>query len=406
MVDGDQAHRQPALGGALARAAEQLLAGLKRLVRGPPWREQIRPVVEHQERAVAAAPVELAAQVLDPLGAQGRVLDVGEAVHVPGQAAVGVLLREHDHALAGVDELPEGRQRLVAGEGGDVVEQAGLIEGILDRARRHVGLEEQDHDLARVRVDELGDLAERICHSRGAELADGVAEPELALAARVAETELPGETLGRRQRLRRQRLGDPVAIAALGLEVGAHVAVGALHPPVRVDQEQAHPVSELAADRMALVGDEPVGAVGGREGVVGAGEDGPVEREIAELARAVAAIPGRDAGAVRVVGAVEDDEQHRRDRDHRGPRRQAADQQSALATALGRGRLLVRLQQEQQLAGAEEHQPGAGEQRGDPQGRVGVERQESAEGERADPATGPAGPRPWALEQPPQARRG
>ena len=177
--------------------------------------------------------------------------------------------------------------------------------------RRHVGLEEQDHDLVRVLVEELADVAERVGHLRRPELADGVTEEDLALSAALrAHPEVAGEPLGRREHGRRQPLRHPVALASLGLEVGPHAALRIGDPPMRVEEQQADAVVELAGDVVALVGDEPAWRVGGGERVVSAGEDDLVEPQVAEVGRAVAAVGEAGARAFSRAGARGDD-QHR-----------------------------------------------------------------------------------------------
>ena len=81
-------------------------------------------------------------------------------------------------------------------------------------------------------VEELADVVERVDHLRRPELADRVAEEDLLLPlARRADPDAAGEPLGRSQGRGGQRLDDLVAVAALGLEVGPHPAVGALRSP-------------------------------------------------------------------------------------------------------------------------------------------------------------------------------
>ena len=219
---------------------------------------------------------------------------------------------------------------------------------------------------------------------------------------------LPGEPLGRRQRLRRQRLGDPVAIAALGLEVGAHVAVASSPTPQCGSIRAGAPRRRAGGDRMALVGDEPAGAVGGREGVVGAGEDGLVERQVAELARAVAAIPRprcrRGPGRRRCRGPRAAPP---RPRSPRARDRQAADRAGC---ACDRSRPWTAARAAAAGAAARRCRRRPARRRRAARRSAGPSRsratRKAPRATRADPAAGPAGPRPWPLEQPPQARRG
>ena len=176
---------------------------------------------------------------------------------------------------------------------------------------------------------------EGVAEVGGAELAGRVAEPDVALAGLVlAKPDPPGDALGGGQGRRRQRLHDLVAVGSLGLEVGADPAVGALDAPVGVDQEEADAVVELALDGALLVGDQPSGAVGRRERVVGAGEDRLVQPQVAQVHRAVAARP-RQRLRFGVLGAVKNDEQRNGDGDHDGHSGRSGDGEAAAAMVLG-----------------------------------------------------------------------
>jgi hypothetical protein len=144
--------------------------------------------------------------------AQRCVLDKREAVQVPRQRPVGVLLRQHDQATIAPHQLAEGGERLAVVEGDHGAVEAGAGERLRDVGRAHVGLDEQDHDLAGVVVEERSHLGQRVDHPCGAELTDRVAEPDVALPPLVAADADPSdEALCRPKHVRRQALGDPVA---------------------------------------------------------------------------------------------------------------------------------------------------------------------------------------------------
>ena len=109
------------------RVADQLLVRLEGHVGSPARREQVGPLVEHQQRAVRIAPVELAAEVLRVGHAQRRVLDEREAVQIPGHRAVGVVLGEHDEALVLAHELAQRRQRQLSVEDRGVLLDPGAL---------------------------------------------------------------------------------------------------------------------------------------------------------------------------------------------------------------------------------------------------------------------------------------
>lgn len=74
--------------------------------------------------------------------------------------------------------------------------QAGVVEGPLDVARVDVRLDEDDEDLARARLEEAPDDPELLADRLGAELAERVAEEDLALAAQLAADGPAGEPVG------------------------------------------------------------------------------------------------------------------------------------------------------------------------------------------------------------------
>ena len=155
MVDGDQAHRQAALPGALVSPFDQEALGLERPVRHCPGREDVSPVVEHQHRAVGVAALEVAAELADLRGPERRVLDEGEAVEVPGTVPSASFSVSTSTRRLRRTSVPERRHRLVAVEGDHVAVEPRLLEDPLDVGRRHVRLDEEDHHLAAVLVEEL-----------------------------------------------------------------------------------------------------------------------------------------------------------------------------------------------------------------------------------------------------------
>src|SRR5215207_2959409 len=167
VVHGDQVDRQPVHTGAAVRARQDELLLLEWPVGAQPRWEEVAPVVEHEERAVGGAALALAAQLIATSGAERRVLDEREPVEVPGHGSVGVLLGEDDHAAVAPYQLAERGERLVAGEGGHVAVQIGSLEGLRDLGGGHVGLDEQDHDLAPVVVEELPNHLEGVDHAGG-----------------------------------------------------------------------------------------------------------------------------------------------------------------------------------------------------------------------------------------------
>ena len=242
----------------------------------------------------------------------------------------------------------------------------------------------------RLSVEKADDLLQRVLHPNGPQLADGVAEPDVALAGRVARAQPPGEPLGGLEHVGRQALGHPVAVTALGGEVRSHAAAFVLHAPVRIDQEEPDPVAQLARDRAALVGDEPARAVGGGERVVRTGEDGLVEAQLAERQRSVAGARARARGrrpTPVVASAGEDqhdcDERPNADRTRGGGDRQRPTARAPVVLACAGP---AALQHHKQLAGAEEDQHRAGGDRRNLDGERRVEHHEHAEHERADAA--------------------
>src|SRR5215207_95301 len=112
VVDRYQADRQAALAGATVRVRQYLALRLEGLVGTHPRREQIRPVVEHEERAIGVSALAPAAELVDLGRAERRVLYEGEPVEIPGDRAVGVLLGQDDHALVSPHERAQRGQRL------------------------------------------------------------------------------------------------------------------------------------------------------------------------------------------------------------------------------------------------------------------------------------------------------
>src|SRR5918999_1383052 len=226
---------------------------------------------------------------------------------------------------------------------------------------------------------------------RRTRLADGVTEPDIPLARRVAGAEASREPLGGLQHLGREALGDAVAAAALRHEVRAHVAIRVAHAPVRVDQKQADPVLQLPLDGAPLVGDEPPAAVRGGERVVRPGEHGLVETNVAESEGAVA-LPsvGNPIGGAR-IGAAARDHQHQRhgrpQHDHTGG---AGAGEGARAYPLALDlRLTGPLEQNEQLGGAEEDEQRAAGDREQLDRERRVEPHEDADAERRHAPRGP-----------------
>ena len=88
-----------------------------------------------------------------------------------------------------------------------------------------------------------------------------------------------------------------LARGRLAVEIGLHPPLDR-DPVVHVEEQGADPVVELAGDAPLLLGEQPVGNVGGRHRVVAAGKDDLVQPAAAELGRAVAGVRD-DEGAVR-----------------------------------------------------------------------------------------------------------
>ena len=347
--------------------------------------------------------------------AELRVADEGEGVVVPGQAA-RVALAEDDDLTAPARQLAQRRQRPRAVERRHAVEQSGRPELALDRPRRHARLEHEDHDLARAAVDERADVGERVAHPLRSELAERVAQVDLALAAHRPEPRPAHEPLGQGDRVRAERRRRPVAVRPLGLQVRAHEAVLVAHAPVRVDHQQPDPVGQLARDRPPLVREQPAVAVGRRHRVVRAREDDLVQAPVAQLRRPVAlahalvdrALP---IGARVPHGRPQDDRRDHGDERGDGDRhRRAAPRgrrRAPLAARRGDARQAVRdAEREQHEADHERHGTRRRRRARPDQQRPARQREQRGPGRPRDPRGAPDQPRRAAAAQLAQPRLG
>src|ERR1700738_3732298 len=83
-----------------------------------------------------------------------------------------------------------------------------------------------EEDGAGIAFDELADRDEGVEHACRAELADGMAEPDIGFAVNVAEPDLAAEPLKGGDRLRAEPFRHTVLLPILVREIRAHVAIG------------------------------------------------------------------------------------------------------------------------------------------------------------------------------------
>ena len=122
-----------------------------------------------------------------------------------------------------------------------------------------VVLVEQDDHLVRVALEEPSGSAEEVDHPRRAELAQRVAQPDVALGPRASRDRAPGSAAGARVAPRAQLRRDSVDGSRLRRDVGVHPSARVGGRVVRRDLEQPDSVLELLADLAVLVGDQPPG---------------------------------------------------------------------------------------------------------------------------------------------------
>ena len=152
---------------------------------------------------------------------------------VPGVHTAGFLLGKYDDVALGADQLAERRQRLAWRQPGEPVQQPRALERVPEVGFADVILIEQNQHLVWVGVQEAPDRGEEVDKPRRAELAQRVAQPDVALAAGRAMCERLTQPLERFAGQHGQLGGHPVQARPFGGDVGVDPAGGALDRVVR-----------------------------------------------------------------------------------------------------------------------------------------------------------------------------
>ena len=255
---------------------------------------------------------------------------------VPGLRA-RLALRQEQHPPAAVERLAEGRP--LAGDRAAVheVAEARVQDRLGEVLGRDVVLVHHHHELVRVGHEEVAQVREHGGQRGRADLAEGVAQVQAALAL-AGESEPGPDPQPGVERL----LADAVLLhRGLRLrpldELRAHPAAGKPVAVVGVDQQPADAVVELIGDGRVLLGREPAGERH-RHRVVRRGEHQLVDRLAAELVVPVAR-PAVRRGDRRAAAAHERADRERHDQGA-GQRRDqpppAATARAALGALLGR----------------------------------------------------------------------
>ncbi len=151
----------------------------------------------------------------------------------------------------------------------------------------------------------------------------------------LTERESADQLLGALHRLGAELLRHLLAGLVLAAEIGDHVAeptAGRVTggPVVRVDEQSADPVVELADHPVALVGQEPARLGRGGHRVVGRREGDLVDPLVAELGVPVAGLGSAGRTGLRPLVRSEKDDHHDDPGDHGARRRQAHRREPAM----------------------------------------------------------------------------